>query len=355
MRHTRRPTLAVILASAVLVVAGCSGSATSTTKPSSLVFPSFGSVYQTATNAAIVPCFQNATGIKAQVLVGQTPDWVAKVKADPSNPPVQVILGVGQSTYQTIDAGLVQKLDPTKIPNMAQIPDTFKTPFGGYAVSFDGGGVGIAYNKNAIPNPPSTWKEFIDNTIAGDYGNSVGLLGPTNSFWSELMFWYTDQVYGQTFDQNGINFAFSKIKAMLPHVRAYSESITDAGTLLTSGEVNIIPWLDGRAFAYIQGGASNIGFAHFQGGTIFVPVDLMLVKNASPFANDFINCALSTSVQDVFAKDFPGYSMTNPGVTYPAAAQGKLPSVNSLIYPPERQLGQMQPSLVQQWDQQVGG
>lgn len=65
-----------------------------------------------------------------------------------------------------IEEGFLQKLDMSRIPNMARINPTFRKqwwdPNEEYAVPKDYGTTGILYRSEMIPSIPQSWKEFYD-------------------------------------------------------------------------------------------------------------------------------------------------------------------------------------------------
>ena len=67
---------------------------------------------------------------------------------------------------QMIEAGYLQKLDMSRIPNMQRINPTFRKqwwdPNEEYAVPKDYGTTGILYREKMIPSIPKSWREFYD-------------------------------------------------------------------------------------------------------------------------------------------------------------------------------------------------
>jgi spermidine/putrescine-binding protein len=65
-----------------------------------------------------------------------------------------------------IEAGYLQKLDMSRIPNMQRINATFRKqwwdPTEEYAVPKDYGTTGILYRSTMIPSIPKSWREFYD-------------------------------------------------------------------------------------------------------------------------------------------------------------------------------------------------
>lgn len=81
--------------------------------------------------------FTNKTGVKVQFIDGASIDHVAKlVAANGRNVPYDVVLLDGDVRAQAIKAGVLQKLDPAKVPNVNFALDLAKNAQG-YAPDFD--------------------------------------------------------------------------------------------------------------------------------------------------------------------------------------------------------------------------
>jgi putative spermidine/putrescine transport system substrate-binding protein len=320
-------------------------------KPKELVFSTFSGPFEKATRATVVPCFEKATGITAQLVVGTPAANLAKIQANRDNPPMAVFVGLQESTYQAIDSGLAEKLDFGKLPNAKDIPKQFIDPFDGYGISFNSGSWGLAYDKTKVANPPKSWKEFVERTIKGDFGKNVGMPGvPT---YPHIVVWQTINAYGKKLDQEGIDLAFEKFKAMRPYIAKIWSQLSEPGTLLSSGEVAITPLNDGRTYGVIDGGAKNVEFTRLEEGAIATTGDLVKVKGTSPYAYEFMNCFLDPEVQSGFAKFFPGYFFTNPKVKYPPEAEGRVPKREQLLFPPAREIAKIAPALIERWNKEL--
>ena len=73
--------------------------------------------------------------------------------------------------------GFLQKLDLSKIPNVANISPTFKNlwwdPTNEYQVPKDYGTTGVLYRSTLIPSVPKSWKEFYDLVKGPASGKTV--------------------------------------------------------------------------------------------------------------------------------------------------------------------------------------
>ena len=76
-----------------------------------------------------------------------------------------------------VEEGFLQKLDLSKIPNVANISDTFKNLWwdktNEYQVPKDYGTTGILYRSSLIPSVPTSWKEFYDLVKGAGSGKTV--------------------------------------------------------------------------------------------------------------------------------------------------------------------------------------
>jgi putative spermidine/putrescine transport system substrate-binding protein len=59
-------------------------------------------------------------------------------------------------------AGIMQKLSPTEIPNLAKVSQDVFGQMGGFGVPYRGSSVVLAYNSKEVPNPPKTVDAIID-------------------------------------------------------------------------------------------------------------------------------------------------------------------------------------------------
>ena len=76
-----------------------------------------------------------------------------------------------------IEAGFLQKLDMSRIPNIELINPTFRKqwwdPTEEYAVPKDYGTTGILYRSTLIPSVPTSWKDFHDMITGPSSGKVI--------------------------------------------------------------------------------------------------------------------------------------------------------------------------------------
>jgi putative spermidine/putrescine transport system substrate-binding protein len=172
-------------------------------------------------------------------------------------------------------------------------------------------------------------------------------MGPEISIWSILY------AYDKTLDE--VDFAFEKLKEIKPHILKFYAGAAEPADLLSSGQVDIALWFDGRTFGLQHGGADWLGFIYPEPKAIAGPLQIMKVKNAPDVAFDWINVCIDPIAQSAHSTAAPGYRLTNPKTEYPDWVRERLPSVDTLILPPGKELAEVRTEWVERWNKEIGG
>ena len=130
--------------------------------------------------------FEKATGIETKMdLFADDDELFAKLKG--GNPGYDVIVPGDANLDRMAKAGMVQPLDHSKIPNMANIDKPFQdAPFDPgrkYSIPYTWGTLGIGYRKSKIEGGVvDSWKILYDSdqyagkiSLLGDAANCIGL------------------------------------------------------------------------------------------------------------------------------------------------------------------------------------
>lgn len=111
--------------------------------------------------------FTKNTGVKINVTVfGSNEEMLAKLQAGSTGWDVFVPTNYAISTYKDLD--LVQPIDLSRLPNYDAASQEERFTKEGiidgkvYAVPKDWGTTGFTYNSKAMPQKPTSWKEFFD-------------------------------------------------------------------------------------------------------------------------------------------------------------------------------------------------
>lgn len=110
--------------------------------------------------------FRAATGVDVNMTLFATNDELfAKLKA--GNPGFDVIVPSNEFVTRLSQAGLLQALDHTKIPNLKNVDPTFMNPDYDpgrkYSVPYTWLVLGIGYRKSRVDGVPDSWKWLFDS------------------------------------------------------------------------------------------------------------------------------------------------------------------------------------------------
>ena len=139
-----------------------------------LTVGAFGGIWEQSLRKCVIDPFQAQTGKSVDVVLGAPTQWMNQIAASPQKPPIDVIYMPTENAYDAIDRGLVNQFTKADVPNafnlvprlQAMSPDS-------YGVPHNYGAMGIIYNAQTVKDPPKTWKDFVDGTIAGKWKASM--------------------------------------------------------------------------------------------------------------------------------------------------------------------------------------
>lgn len=247
------------------------------------------------------------------------------------------------SGYRTAAAGLVQTLDPAKVPNLKHVlpalrsgtfmPDQFVPHI--YSAQV------LAYNPNTVKQPPTTWAELLHPRWKG----KVGVQSATAPW----------VIMGAAQAMAGNPNAFDAAKEYLLKLNAnglrlYAE--TDAiAPAFKSGEIDVaVIWL-ARTIMWNNAGFPVKGSFPDEGAILYVS-GMVMPKNApnKDAGNKYMNALLAPSAQRGFAKHM-GYMPTvdNAELTGKVAEQLTVPASAKLVQPDYPVIAKATPELNDWW------
>jgi spermidine/putrescine transport system substrate-binding protein len=121
--------------------------------------------------------FTARTGVAySEDIFSNNEELVAKLAAAGGNPGYDIACPTGEYCPGMIEAGYLEKLDMSRIPNFQYINAAFKNtawdPNNEYIVPKDYGTTGIMYRPKLVSEPVTTWREFYD-LAKGKYSGKV--------------------------------------------------------------------------------------------------------------------------------------------------------------------------------------
>lgn len=310
-----------------------------------LVVVASGGVWLESAKANFVSCYKERTGEEPEVLTLPSGEVLNRLRANPDNPPIHVVMLSEIDAIRAGEEGLLDEMTVEKVPNLADVPEIFRAQWNNYATISNFGAMIVMYNKEAIPEPPADWKTLIDNTIAGNYGDRVSFPAVTMA-WGPMFTWFLTTLYDGDED-----VVFGKYKEMLPHIAKYWDSPVDAMNMFAAKEVDLLVYWDGRAYAFAEendwAGAYIPEPGAFQSAAM-----LGKVKNAPEKAWTYVDCVLSPKAQ-LGHSQMIKYPIVNSKVEYPEDLAKVLTPLEKVRQPEFRSFIDKIPAWIERWNREV--
>ncbi len=271
--------------------------------------------------------FKKATGVDVNMSLFATNDELfAKLKA--GNPGFDVIVPSNEFVTRMGQAGLLEVLDHSKIPNLKNIDPAFMNP------EYDPGRkfsmpytwlvLGIGYRKSKVKGVPDSWKYLFDSD---QYKGKIALLSE-----SADLIRLSAKYKGHSVNNIPPELV-AEIEKMLikqkPYVKAFHDD--NGQDMLASGEVDLVLEYNGD-IAQLMTEDEDVGFVIPKEGSLINSDTLCIPKGAPrPLnAHKFINYLLDAEAGATISKT----------ILYPtpnAAAKALMPDDyknNPAIFPP---------------------
>lgn len=330
-----------------IVIAGAATlCATASLASDKVVVTAFGGIWQQSIEKNFGACYKDATKQDIAVQLGDPAAWMNRIRANPSEPPIDVVTLAQADTLRAMRAGMLEPLKKDKLPNLAQIPASNYDVWKGQAVQVHTAALGVLYDKAKLGELPKDWRTLLDNIAAGKYGKRVSMPAGTYA-WGPDFIWFVSQTYG-----GNVDTGFTKLKAMMPSVVKFWTEPSEAINLFANKQVDILLYWDGRSHDFIEKGNDWASYYNPSPKSLGTAVSFAKVKNGNDAAWDFINCALSAKAQLGHAQTI-GYGITNSTVQYPDALKKRItPSTEMVFVPYEQYLDQF-PQWIDRWNREM--
>ena len=286
-------------------------------------------------------------GIKDVQDIGDEDPRVAKLFAQRRLPrgPADVLCLQAVRAHEVGDAGLLEPLDATKVPNLAHVPANLKTEF--YAPHIYSPQV-LIYNPTTVKDPPKTFADLLDPKYKGRVG-----VGDIN-----YMYVMMAAALAATGDVNKVEAPETRALALKLNangLRLYP-STDSIGTGLRSGEIDVgLMWM-ARVVMWQNAGIPVEKSFQTEGNVLYMS-GMVVPKNAAnkPGAYKYLNAMLEKQSQTRFAERM-GYFPTvdNSPLEGKIAQQLTLPSPPPKMHVPNYGItGPLQSSVSEWWKKNI--
>lgn len=251
----------------------------------------WGGSYQ-ATYQAVAQKFEEEHNCRIEWVVGASPDHLIKARLGQ----VDVVTNTLLNSIAGEKEGLWQKLDPAKIPNMANLyPNAVHSP---YTVFANVGDYVLAYNKDTVTTVPATWDEL----WKPEYKNRVVIYGIDHIPTLSLTVLQAEKNGGSIDNvEPGLDRMAELIKSgnLIGSLDVESQMVS----LFETGDAWLGMLATGRMKELLSKGVTNVSFVRPEVGTFPLITSVNIHKDAknSAMAAAFVNYILSSEVQVAFA------------------------------------------------------
>ncbi|MDE4605793.1 ABC transporter substrate-binding protein [Sinorhizobium meliloti] len=251
----------------------------------------WGGSYQ-ATYQAVAQKFEEEHNCRIEWVVGASPDHLIKARLGQ----VDVVTNTLLNSIAGEKEGLWQKLDPAKIPNMANLyPNAVHSP---YTVFANVGDYVLAYNKDTVTTLPATWDEL----WKPEYKNRVVIYGIDHIPTLSLTVLQAEKNGGSIDNvEPGLDRMAELIKSgnLIGSLDVESQMVS----LFETGDAWLGMLATGRMKELLSKGVTNVSFVRPEEGTFPLITSVNIHKDAknSAMAAAFVNYILSSEVQVAFA------------------------------------------------------
>ncbi len=251
-----------------------------------IMFVSQGGAYQKAQTVAILDPAAKKLGIT--INQDSSPDaWPVMKSQIATGKPIWDVVDVATGyCLRGGEQGLVEKLDFSKIPNAASMPEAYRSP---YSVAYEFYSSVLGYSTKKFPDPakaPQSWADFWD--VKKFPGRRSLRNHPLATLEAALM---ADGVAPDKLYPLDVDRAFKKLEEIKPNITVWWTSGAQSAQLLNDGEVDMVMAWNGRVSALTTEGA-KVAYTYNQG--VLQSTSLCLLKGAPnlPTAISFLNEAV---------------------------------------------------------------
>jgi len=271
--------------------------------------------------------FKAATGIEVKAdFFADNDELFAKLRE--GNPGYDVIVPTNDFVERMIAADMLEPLDHSKIPNMANITPVFRDaafdPGRKYSLPYMWGTIGIGYRKSAVSATPESWKHLYESD---EYSGRIAMLGDGSTIIG-IGLKYLGYSYNET-DPARIKEVKELVIRQKPHIKAFAED--NGQDLLVSGEVDLTMKWNGDSLQ-VMAEDDDIGDSVPKEGGLLWEDSLAIPKGAPhpENAHAFIDFILDAEVGAAIA-DFIYYATPNEAAKQHLSAEYL---ENPAIFPP---------------------
>lgn len=270
------------------------GSPTHAGQAEELVVAVFGGTFEQAWRNLVNRPFERQQNARIRVVTGLSVSILARMRAQRDNPEIDLAMFNVDNAIQAVNNGVLDNLDPQRIPNMNDVHEAARDPKNRFANFLIDNQV-LTYNTRFVQQPPTSWDDLWRSEFKGKVSMS-----DMNSGAGPYIIAILSKVYGKGYFDSDAGFA--KLKALRPSVLTFFTSPDQITQLLNQGDVWMAVWGSDRAAVSIRAGVP-IGSIVPKEGALFWMISMGMAKGTKhkELAEKYVNFVLSEPVQKSLA------------------------------------------------------
>lgn len=233
----------------------------------------WGGFWGDATKKHLAEPFERATGIKVNLIHGNSYTNFQKVIAQRSNPRIDLVMLGVETGYDGFQRGVFEAIDPNLLPSLhPQDKSTVRTHDGKIMLApLMMLTYGILYRTDLMPFKIESWNDLWDPRLK----NKIGITSPKHASGAFLLM--MNHLAGG--NENNVAPGFAKIKSLGKNVGITDDTPVAQLQMLAQGEVWAVTTLSGTAVSASQQGLP-VKFVVPKEGAVGILDNFALVKNA---------------------------------------------------------------------------
>ncbi|MBN9889893.1 ABC transporter substrate-binding protein [Salipiger abyssi] len=313
-----------------------------------LVVPTLGGVWEQFWREHIAPAFEEATGAKVTLDVGNGRVFGANLRAaGVEEPPYSIVMTNEVFAQSLRKEGFFEELDLSKMPNYADLYPIAQTA-GGYGAVGTFSPIGIGYRTDMISTKPTAWKDLWENP---ETKGLIGLYNFANSA-GKMELLLASKIFGK--DQYDVDAGFAALKELGQVIQVDF----NLSTAMAAGEIAIAPF-DFAEIVRLKGQGLPVDYAIPEEGVLAFDQTLNILANAphKELAYAYANFLISPEIQDMLMRQFYT-SPTNSKVVVPDELKTQVPisgeAMNAILQWDWEFVNENQAELSERWAKEVG-
>jgi len=345
MKLLRRTIAAVTIAAAAWTPSDAHAQATQ-----DLTVIVYGGSFEEGWKKAVIEPFERQNpGIRVRIATGLTMQTVAMMRAQRSDPRIDVVMMDEVGAAQAHAEGLFEPLTLATVPNMADLHRQFRVAGDPYTKFMYVAQV-IAYDKNRIRTAPTTFRDL----WRPEYRNRVAIPDINTSHGVMLLIMTARLNAGS---ETNIGPGFEALKTLRPGIVTFWNQHAQVSQLFTQGDIWITTWTSDRAQGLIDQGG-DIAWVIPNGGAFLIDSTIGIARGTRRLdaAQRYINFVLGPEAQAGNARH-TYIAPVNRTVQLPADVARKLPvaegTLERLTNADWNQVNADRPQWVDRWNREI--